>query len=77
MGQSSLSHDQRELQGTTKGWNVPQGILCMFIGAFAIYGTLFSTGYFIYGKMGSGLLLGGLSLLAFYVLWRVSKKVIE
>ena len=52
-------------------------ILCMFIGAFAIYGTLFSTGYFIYGKMGSGLLLGGLSLLAFYVLWRVSKKVID
>jgi len=72
-----LAMTKAELQVTPGGWNVPQGILCMFIGAFAIYGTLFSTGYFIYGKMGSGLLLGGLSLLAFYVLWRVSKKVID
>ena len=58
------------------GWNVPQGILCMFIGAFAIYGTLFSTGYFIYGKSFEGFILGSLSLLAFYLLWRLSKKII-
>jgi len=68
---------KEELQGPTKGWNVPQGILCMLIGAFAIYGTLFSTGYFIYGQTNAGLLLAGLSGLAFYVLWRASKKVIK
>ena len=30
-------------------WSVPQGILCMIYGCFAIYSILFSTGYFIYG----------------------------
>jgi Na+/proline symporter len=67
---------EQELASTTSGWNVPQGILCMFIGAFAIYGTLFSTGYFIYGKIFEGFLLGSLSLFAFYLLWRLSKKII-
>ena len=69
-----MSADEAAL--TTAGWNVPQGILCMFIGAFAIYGTLFSTGYFIYGKSLEGFILGSLSLLAFYLLWRLSKKII-
>jgi len=67
---------EEELASTTSGWNVPQGILCMFIGAFAIYGTLFSTGYFIYGKSFEGYILGSLSLLAFYLLWRLFKKII-
>ncbi|MEN8845801.1 MAG: sodium:solute symporter family protein, partial [Candidatus Arcticimaribacter sp.] len=66
-----------DLKSSSKGWNVPQGILCMFIGAFAIYGALFSTGYFIYGKTQQGLLLGSLSLLSFYLLWRLSKKIIN
>ena len=35
---------------TAKGWSIPTGILCMLVGAFAIYSALFSTGYFIYGK---------------------------
>ena len=65
-----------DLESSTPGWNVPQGILCMLIGAFAIYGALFSTGYFIYGKSFEGFVLGSLSLLAFYLLWRLSKKII-
>ena len=66
-----------DLKSSSKGWNVPQGILCMFIGAFAIYGALFSTGYFIYGETLQGVLLGSLSLLAFYLLWRLSKKIVD
>ena len=65
-----------DLESSTPGWNVPQGILCMLIGAFAIYGALFSTGYFIYGKSLEGFVLGSLSLLAFYLLWRLSKKIV-
>ena len=65
-----------DLESTPLGWNVPQGILCMLIGAFAIYGALFSTGYFIYGKSLECFVLGSLSLLAFYLLWRLSKKII-
>ena len=65
-----------DLESTPLGWNVPQGILCMLIGAFAIYGALFSTGYFIYGKSLEGFVLGSLSLFAFYLLWRLSKKIV-
>ena len=35
-------------------WSVPQGILCMIYGCFAIYSILFSTGYFIYGQLFNG-----------------------
>ena len=66
---------REDLASTTTGWNVPQGILCMFTGAFAIYGALFTTGYFIYGKSLEGSVLGSLSLFAFYLLWRLSKKL--
>jgi len=68
---------EEELQSKATGWNVPQGILCLLVGAFAIYGALFSTGYFIYGEYLAGFLLGGLSLIAFYVLWRLSKKIMD
>ena len=33
-----------------KEWNVPSGILATVLGCFAIYGILFGTGYWIYGK---------------------------
>ena len=33
------------------------GILCWFLGVGAVYGTIFSSGYFIYGRMLPGLLL--------------------
>ncbi|HLR31617.1 MAG TPA: hypothetical protein VK074_03965, partial [Fodinibius sp.] len=33
-----------------KAWQVPQGIYCMVMGCIAIYGTLFATGYWIYGR---------------------------
>lgn len=32
-----------------EAWRVPQGILCMVLGCFVIYGILFATGYWIYG----------------------------
>ncbi len=33
-----------------KDWNVPSGILATVLGCFVIYGALFATGYWIYGK---------------------------
>jgi hypothetical protein len=32
------------------GWDVPVGLLCMFLGSFAVITTLFATFYFIYGE---------------------------
>jgi SSS family solute:Na+ symporter len=39
------------VEGAGEPWNVPQGVLAMLAGAFAIYGTLFATGLFLYGRM--------------------------
>jgi Na+/proline symporter len=66
-----------ELAAEKKGWNVPRGILCMLVGAFAIYGALFTTGFFLYGEIKSASLLGVATLAAFYALWRLSKKLVD
>jgi Na+/proline symporter len=39
-----------ETLGTGAGSDVPLGLLCMLLGCVAVYGALFATGYFIYGK---------------------------
>ncbi len=31
-------------------WDMPAGILCMFLGCLAVYSALFATGYWIYGR---------------------------
>ncbi len=41
-----------------KPWDVPQGILCAFIGCLTVYGCIFATGSFIYGKTGQGMAIG-------------------
>ena len=47
---------QAEKEGVTlvpverQGWDVPAGILCMFLGSFAVITSLFATGYVLYGK---------------------------
>ena len=66
-----------ELTNNKEGWNVPRGIVCMLVGAFAIYGALFTTGFFLYGEIRSASLLGVATLAAFYALWRLSKKLVD
>lgn len=39
-----------ELEPPNAGWDVPVGLLCMFYGCVAVYGTLFATGFWIYGR---------------------------
>lgn len=65
-----------EISSKEKG-HLPRGILCMLVGAFAIYGALFSTGFFIYGEITNGVLLSSATLLAFYALWRLSLPILK
>lgn len=44
-----------ESEGTA--WQVPQGLLCMFLGCTSIYTALFATGYWLYGRFGLALFL--------------------
>lgn len=53
---------QAQEEGVTLGggradWNVPAGILCMFLGCVAVYSTMFATGYWIYGQTLPAILL--------------------
>ena len=56
-------------------WIVPRGIICMIIGCISIYSALFSTGYFIYGEINSGLIFLLVTIISGYVLFKYSKKI--
>jgi solute:Na+ symporter, SSS family len=49
---------------------LPLEILCMFIGCFAVYGALFATGFWIYGKFAPAALLTAISAAAFWFIMR-------
>ena len=57
------------------GWIVPRGIICMIIGCISIYSALFSTGYFIYGEINSGLIFLLITIISGYLLFKYSKKI--
>jgi len=58
-------------------WIVPRGILCMILGCFAIYSALFSTGYFIYGEIISGVIFLTTTIIFSYILFNISKKILS
>ena len=58
-----------------EGWIVPRGIICMIIGCISIYSALFSTGYFIYGQINSGLIFLLITIISGYLLFKYSKKI--
>jgi Na+/proline symporter len=56
-----------------QAWDVPTGILCMVFGCMMVYGTLFSTGYFLYGNFPVAAGLGAVTVVAAFLLaksWR-------
>ena len=60
-----------------EGWIVPRGIICMIIGCISIYSALFSTGYFIYGEINSGLMFLLITIISGYLLFKYSKKIMQ
>ena len=57
--------------------NFPLGIACMVAGCFAIYGLLFSTGFWIYSQYLPALLCGGMAVASTWFLWKNWRKVTE
>jgi Na+/proline symporter len=56
-----------------KDWDVPTSILCMVLGCFTVYGSLFATGFWIYGNRIPAMVLTAISILAAVTLmfyWR-------
>lgn len=58
-----------------QGWNVPFGILGMLVGCVAIYGALFATGMWLYGRWGAALILTAISAGAAILLWRLWRRL--
>lgn len=56
-------------------WTVPAGILAMVAGAFAIYGVLFTTGLFLYGRLGEAAVAAVVSVAAVVYLVRAWPRV--
>jgi len=58
-----------------KGWDVPQSLLSVALGALTIYAALFSTGNFIYGKWALGLGLMFISLISSLLIIRLWRQL--
>ena len=56
---------------TTGGSDLPYALLSSVWGALAIYGILFATGFFIYGRVLAGILFGCVSLISLFALKRI------
>jgi Na+/proline symporter len=55
-----------------RAWDVPLGLLCMILGCCGVYGALFATGDYLYGRWTAAILLTAISLIAWlavYWLW--------
>ncbi|MGB6153995.1 MAG: sodium:solute symporter family protein [Pricia sp.] len=60
-------------------WSIPQGITAMLLGCVLIYSIMFATGYWIYGRTTSALVLTGIAFIAAFLLikaWNRMKTII-
>ena len=63
------------LRGEGVDLEVPKGILGLFFGCIAIYGALFSIGYFIFGCYVPALIWGSLSILCLWIVLKVMRRL--
>jgi solute:Na+ symporter, SSS family len=56
-------------------WDVPTGIICMLLGAIAIYGTLFAIGEWVYGNYSAAIILSVVSVGTTYLLSLAWKRL--
>lgn len=64
-----------EKANTDLKWSVPQGIIAMLLGCAFVYGSLFTTGYFLYGKTTNAIVALAITLIAGVLLWNTWKKI--
>lgn len=60
---------------TQKKWDLPYSLLNVFLGCVAIYSALFSSGYFIYGNVAFGLLLGSIFFFSVFLIIKTWPKL--
>ena len=64
-----------EIVNTKEKWSVPAGITAMLLGCVLIYSCMFATGYWIYGKTTSALILTAVAIVSGFLLARAWNKM--
>ncbi len=67
--------DGHPLPEAAEPWTVPQGILAMLAGCFAVYSALFAIGYWLYGRVLLAAILTGVAVTSSVYLVKVWAKV--
>ena len=67
--------DQEPLEEPSEAWDVPWGILCMFLGVVAVYSALFATGQWIYGRYGIAVALTIIAIASAFVLFKAWSRI--
>lgn len=67
--------EQVEIVNTKEKWSVPAGISAMLLGCVLIYSTMFATGYWIYGKTTSAVILTVVAIVSGLLLARAWNKM--
>ena len=69
------AQDQELLEERTEAWDVPWGILCMFLGVVAVYSALFATGQWIYGRYGIASVLTLVAIVSAFLLFKTWARI--
>jgi SSS family solute:Na+ symporter len=65
-----------DVEDAFKGkWDVPSGLLCVFLGLAMIDGMLFALGFWLYGNTTAGILATGTALIAAFLLLKSWKRL--
>jgi Na+/proline symporter len=64
-------------EGLDPAWQVPRGILCMFLGCVAVYSALFATGNWIYSKTLPAVILTCTAVVSTFLLFLMWGRVVR
>ena len=74
---NTAEKDQVEIVNPGEKWSVPAGITAMLLGVVLVYATMFATGYWIYGRTTSALVLTAIAVVSGLLLIIVWGKMKE
>ncbi|GJM28113.1 MAG: sodium/glucose cotransporter [Cyclobacteriaceae bacterium] len=72
-----MTDEDKALSGETEDWKVPLELLATAIGCFTVFGTLFATGYWIYGRTTLATIFTVVAIVGMLILLKIWKNLQE
>lgn len=69
--------DQEQIVTTDQKWSMPSGITAMLLAVSLVYSIMFTTGYWIYGRLNIALIFAGIAILSAFFLYRTWGRLKE